>query len=348
MVHALVSELRAWHTRMQPRPLTSIFFGGGTPSLLAPHSVERLLNEAEKLFGFAPDIEITLEANPTSSEAEKFKGFACAGVNRLSIGIQALDDASLKSLGRTHSVTDAYKAINLAQAIFPRYSFDLIYARKHQTLQQWEAELNAAMELKPAHLSLYQLTIEPGTVFAQKTRAGQVFTANDEVADSMYDLTQDMCAAAGLPAYEVSNHARLGQESRHNLSYWHYDEYIGIGPGAHGRTRNESTRMATAAHRSPQTWLNAVEETGMGLETHTTLSLHDQKTEHLMMNLRLFAGIDKHSWSQRYNAPLDDFIHESNKHFYINEGLLFEDAQALRATRQGMRVLTSLTGKLLG
>lgn len=368
MVDALISELRYWHSRITVRPLTSIFFGGGTPSLLAPANVARLVNEAQKLFGFAANIEITLEANPTSSEAEKFKSFAAAGINRLSIGVQSLDDASLKSLGREHSVAEAIKAIGIAQSIFPRHSFDLIYARKNQTLQQWEDELNAALKLAASHLSLYQLTIEPGTVFAQKTNAGQVFTASDEVADSMYNLTQDVCAAAGLPAYEVSNHARPGEESRHNLSYWHYDEYIGIGPGAHGRVRvkNGDCRSASLCERSPhkfnaasehifatntfkppQMWLDKVDAYTIGLEAQDELSLPDQQTEHFMMNMRLFAGIDKRAWQSRYGTSLDTFLNSASKDFYIQQGLLVEDANVLRATQNGMRVLTSLTGKLL-
>ncbi len=347
MVDALLSELRYWHERVVIRPLTSIFFGGGTPSLLAPANVEKLINEANKLFGFAPSIEITLEANPTSSEAEKFKSFARAGINRLSIGVQSLDDASLKSLGREHSVSEAIKAIEMAQAIFKRHSFDLIYARKGQTLQQWEVELTAALKLAAAHLSLYQLTIEPGTVFAQKTNAGQVFTAPDAVADAMYHLTQEICSASGLPAYEVSNHARVGEESRHNLSYWHYDEYIGIGPGAHGRVDIKNRRIATNTFKPPEMWLNKVETYTIGLEAQDELSLRDQQIEHFMMNLRLFAGIDKRAWQQRYNQPLDDFLNKANKNFYVREGLLAEDDAVLRATRSGMTVLTSLTGKLL-
>ncbi len=347
MVDALISELRYWHSRITVRPLTSIFFGGGTPSLLAPANVARLVNEAQKLFGFAANIEITLEANPTSSEAEKFKSFAAAGINRLSIGVQSLDDASLKSLGREHSVAEAIKAIGIAQSIFPRHSFDLIYARKNQTLQQWEDELNAALKLAASHLSLYQLTIEPGTVFAQKTNAGQVFTASDEVADSMYNLTQDVCAAAGLPAYEVSNHARPGEESRHNLSYWHYDEYIGIGPGAHGRVSIAGRHVATNTYKPPQMWLDKVDAYTIGLEAQDELSLSDQQTEHFMMNIRLFAGIDKRAWQSRYGTSLDAFLNSANKDFYIQQGLLVEDANVLRATQNGMRVLTSLTGKLL-
>ncbi|MBY0429142.1 MAG: radical SAM family heme chaperone HemW, partial [Alphaproteobacteria bacterium] len=342
------SEMNYWHGRVDIRPLTSIFFGGGTPSLLAPANVARLLNEANKLFGFSPNIEITLEANPTSSEAEKFKSFAAAGINRLSIGVQSLDDASLKSLGREHNVNEAIKAINIAQAIFPRHSFDLIYARKGQTTAQWEAELNAALKLAAAHLSLYQLTIEPGTVFAQKTNAGQVFTAPDEAADEMYTITQELCAASGLPAYEVSNHARLGEESRHNLSYWHYDEYIGIGAGAHGRVSIRNRHVAAQTYRPPEMWLKAVEAHTIGLEQQNELSLNDQQTEHFMMNMRLFAGIDKRHWQQRYNAPLDTFLNKTNKDFYISEGHLAEDTNALRATKNGMRLLTGLTGKLLG
>jgi oxygen-independent coproporphyrinogen-3 oxidase len=263
-------------------------------------------------------------------------------------------------------VAEATKAIEMAQAIFKRNSFDLIYARKGQSLQQWEAELHHAIKLAASHLSLYQLTIEPGTVFAQKTAIGERFTAQDDVADEMYSLTQDICAAAGLPAYEVSNHARSGEESRHNLSYWHYDEYIGIGAGAHGRVnildkhgdRHSASlcershaaseqKIATSSLRPPEMWMNAVEAKETGLEAQEALSKNDQKTEHLMMNMRLFAGIDKAAWQQRYQEPLDAFLNVANKDFYIAENLLFEDAQTLRATRDGMMKLSSLTAKLL-
>ncbi|MDX1923124.1 MAG: radical SAM family heme chaperone HemW [Alphaproteobacteria bacterium] len=352
MVNALLSEMRYWHERINARPLTSIFFGGGTPSLLAPSNVALLLNEAQKCFGFAADIEITLEANPTSSEAEKFKGFEAAGINRLSIGVQSLNDADLKALGREHSVAEAIGAIEMAQRIFRRHSFDLIYARKNQTLQQWEHELRDALKLAAAHLSLYQLTIEPGTVFAQKTAAGQRFTAQDDVADEMYRLTQDICADAGLPAYEVSNHARRGEESRHNLSYWHYDEYIGIGPGAHGRVRMGRVSIndhyfSTNTLRAPEMWLREVEAKKIGLETQTELSQKDQKTEHLLMNLRLFSGIDKADWQVRYGEPLDAFLNKANKNFYISEHFLIEDDKVLRATPQGMMMLNALTEKLV-
>ncbi len=348
MVNALLSELRYWHAHLKnPRPLTPIFFGGGTPSLLAPSNVALLLNEANKLFGITPTIEITLEANPTSSEAEKFKGFAAAGINRLSIGVQSLNDADLKALGREHSVAEAIGAIEIAQRIFKRHSFDLIYARKGQTLQQWEDELRAALKLAASHLSLYQLTIEPGTVFAQKTAIGQTFTAQDDVADEMYALTQNICADAGLPAYEVSNHAAHGEESRHNLSYWHYDEYIGIGPGAHGRVLVKDDYVSTSTLRPPEQWLREVEAKNIGIEMQEPLSQTDQKTEHFMMNLRLFAGIDKADWQQRYGTPLDTFLNTTTKDFYVNENLLFEDVNVLRATPDGMMKLTSLTGKLL-
>lgn len=347
MVNALLSEMRYWHERVTPRPLTSIFFGGGTPSLLAPSNVALLLNEANKLFGFSPTIEITLEANPTSSEAEKFKGFADAGINRLSIGVQSLNDADLKALGREHTVSEAIGAIEMAQRMFKRHSFDLIYARKGQSLNQWENELRAALKLAAAHLSLYQLTIEPGTVFAQKTAAGHTFTALDDVADEMYALTQSICEDAGLPAYEVSNHARVGEESRHNLSYWHYDEYMGIGPGAHGRVHMNDNYFSTNTLRPPEQWLRDVEAKKVGLESQAELSRNDQKTEHVLMNLRLFNGINKADWQARYAEPLDTFLNTKNKEFYIAENLLAEDTHVLRATKNGMMMLNRLTEKLV-
>jgi oxygen-independent coproporphyrinogen-3 oxidase len=346
-VRALLAEMRFWHEKLGPRTLTSIFFGGGTPSLLPPPEVATLIETATRLWPAAADIEITLEANPTSSEAQKFHDFAAAGVNRLSLGVQSLRDDQLKFLGRQHDVKEAKAAIAMAQAAFPRTSFDLIYARKEQRAADWEVELKEALELAAGHLSLYQLTIEPGTVFAQKTAIGSMFQADDEEAAKMYEITQELCAAAGLPAYEVSNHAAAGQQSNHNLSYWHYDEYAGIGPGAHGRTLLDGQRFATQTLRPPETWLRNVEAGGHGLEVNAALEKAEEKAESFMMNLRLCAGIDKAAWQARHGEALEALLDPAKIKMLATEKLVEDTPQTLRVTQEGMLKLTAITGSLL-
>ncbi len=346
-VRALLAEMRYWRAQTGPRQLASIFFGGGTPSLLPPQGVEQLIRNARDLWQPAPDLEITLEANPTSSEAGKFRDFASAGVNRLSLGVQALDDAELTFLGREHNVAQALAAIEMARATFPRFSFDLIYARKNQTLQGWEAELTRALKLAGTHLSLYQLTIEPGTVFAQKTRVGHVFTAPDELSAEMYERTTQLTAEAGLPMYEVSNYAKPGNECRHNLGYWHYREYVGIGPGAHGRVSVNGAHTATVTHKPPEVWLRQVEEKQNGLSETHTLDDAEQKEEAFLMNLRLARGIDKAEWQQRFAMPLDALLDTNKKTALLNEGLLEETQTHLRVTPDGMLRLNAITGGLL-
>ena len=269
------------------RRLTSIFFGGGTPSLMPPETVAALIGDAERLWGFAPDIEITLEANPSSVEAARFADLAAAGVNRVSLGVQALDDAALAFLGRAHDTREALGALDVAQRHFARTSFDLIYARPDQSEAAWETELARALAFGTGHLSLYQLTIEPGTRFATLAAQGKLAHADPELGAALFEQTRAMTAAAGLPAYEVSNHARRGEESRHNLAYWRYDEYIGIGPGAHGR-RNAT---ATLRHRKPETWLRTVEIRGEGLAEEEALPGATRATEALLMGLRLEEGV---------------------------------------------------------
>ena len=269
------------------RRLTSIFFGGGTPSLMPPATVAALIADAADLWGFAPGIEITLEANPSSVEAARFADLAAAGINRVSLGVQALDDAALAFLGRAHDTNEALGALDIAQRHFDRVSFDLIYARPGQGEAAWQAELDRALAFGTGHLSLYQLTIEPGTRFATLAAQGKLAPVDPDLGADLFELTRATAAAAGLPAYEVSNHARPGEESRHNLAYWRYDEYLGIGPGAHGRRH----ATATLRHRKPETWLRTVEARGEGIVEEEPLSPLTRATEALLMGLRLEEGV---------------------------------------------------------
>lgn len=269
-------------------PLEAVFFGGGTPSLMPPALVAGLIAAAERHWGFADDVEITLEANPSSVEAERFTDLAAAGVNRLSLGIQALDNEALRFLGRAHDVHEGLAALDIAQHQFGRVSFDLIYARPGQTPAAWDVELNRAIGLGTGHLSLYQLTIEPGTRFSTDYR-DRIFTLpNDGLSADLYMMTQDIMVAAGLPAYEISNHARSGEESRHNLNYWRYGSYLGIGPGAHGRRLNNATQR----HKKPENFQSSVTRNDNGLQSEILLSPHDRATEALLMGLRLTEGVD--------------------------------------------------------
>ncbi|MBS0244599.1 MAG: coproporphyrinogen III oxidase, partial [Proteobacteria bacterium] len=270
----------------------SVFFGGGTPSLMQPATVAAIIEAIDKRLGLAPGAEITLEANPGSVEAGRFRGYRSAGVNRVSLGLQALDDAELKRLGRIHTVAEALTALDIAKSTFDRVSFDLIYARPGMTEAKWEAELTRALAMQAGHLSLYQLTIEDGTPYAALHRAGKLIVPEPETADRLYAITQDMCEAAGLPAYEISNHARVGEESRHNLVYWRYGTYLGLGPGAHGRELRADGRWATANERGPETWLAQVMERGCGAVEETLLSREEQADEMLLMGLRLSEGLD--------------------------------------------------------
>lgn len=345
-VGALRREMRFWAEQTEGRSLSSIFFGGGTPSLLSPGAVGTLVQDAARHWSFTPQMETTLEANPTSADAQKFMGFRDAGINRLSLGVQSLDDGTLKKLGRQHTAAEALNALAIAQRVFPRTSFDLIYAHEGQSLLDWEKELQTALTYAQGHVSLYQLTIEPGTVFAREKQGGKEHRAEDEIAGGMYRLTQEITARAGLPAYEVSNHAAPGQECRHNLSYWHYHDYIGIGPGAHGRVRLDGAVIATACLKPPQAWLKAVKEKGAGMEVRTALSLREEQEEHLLMGLRLISGLDHKEWAARYGTALDTFINVEKKSLLIAEKLLVEDKQTLHATHDGLLLLTSLTAAL--
>jgi len=274
------------------RTVTSIFLGGGTPSLMKPETVGGVLDAIGKSWPVARDAEVTLEANPSSVEADRFAGYRAAGVNRVSLGVQALNDGDLKALGRLHSVAEARRAIDIAARTFERFSFDLIYARPAQTPEAWRAELSEALAMMRDHLSLYQLTIEEGTPFAGLHRAGKLAVPDPELADTLFEITQELTDAAGIPAYEISNHARVGAESRHNLTYWRYGDYAGVGPGAHGRLVIDGVRHALMSERQPEAWAASVERQGHGIVEDTTLTSAEEADEMLLMSLRLAEGID--------------------------------------------------------
>ncbi len=302
---AFAVEIAATAARIPGRTVSSIFFGGGTPSLMQPATVGAILDAVARHWPIAADAEVTLEANPTSVEASRFRGYHAAGINRVSLGVQALDDAALKALGRLHSADEALAAVAVARAIFPRYSFDLIYARPDQTPDAWAAELRRAIGQAGEHLSLYQLTVEPDTPFALLYAAGKLAVPDDDTARALYDTTQAVCAAAGLPAYEISNHARPGGECRHNLVYWRAHEYAGIGPGAHGRLDIAGARRATATEKRPESWLMRVEAFGHGVVSEEALTGEQRADEFLLMGLRLAEGIDPARYARLSGRPLD-------------------------------------------
>ena len=304
-VRAIESEIAAAAARTPGRTVSTIFFGGGTPSLMQPQTVEAILNSIGKHWTVAGDAEVSLEANPTSVEATRFRGYRAAGVNRVSLGVQALDDQSLKELGRLHTAQEALDAIAVARSIFERYSFDLIYARPRQTLESWALELNRAIAEAAEHLSLYQLTIEPGTPFFGLHKAGKLIVPDDDLGRDLYDLTQQVCADAGLPAYEVSNHARPGAECRHNLVYWRGHEYAGVGPGAHGRLNIDGRRYATETEKKPEVWLDLVAAQGHGLIVDEKLQPGEVADEFLLMGLRLTEGIDPRRFAALSGRSLD-------------------------------------------
>jgi oxygen-independent coproporphyrinogen-3 oxidase len=340
---ALLSDMEHEAALAGGEPLSSIFFGGGTPSLMPPALVAALLDRAQALWGFAPDIEITLEANPSSVEAAKFAALAQAGVNRVSLGVQALDDETLKFLGRLHGVDEALAALEVAQRHFKRTSFDLIYARPDQTEGAWEAELTRALSFGTDHLSLYQLTIEPGTRFERLVRDGAFAPLEDDPAADLFTLTRAITAAHGLPAYEVSNHARPGQESRHNLTYWRYQDYAGIGPGAHGRRG----QMATTRHKKPENWLNAIATRGEGLQEERPLPIREQAAEAMLMGLRLAEGVDLGALAGRFSLTPADLATPDRVALYRQQGLLKTDGDRITVTQAGMLVLNSLIAELV-
>ncbi len=289
---AFVREIAHMAALAPGRTVTSIFLGGGTPSLMKPETVGGVLDAIGKSWPVARDAEVTLEANPSSVEADRFAGYRAAGVNRVSLGVQALNDRDLKALGRLHSVAEARRAIEIAARTFERFSFDLIYARPAQTPEAWRAELSEALAMMRDHLSLYQLTIEEGTPFAGLHRAGKLAVPDPELADTLFEITQELTDAAGIPAYEISNHARVGAESRHNLTYWRYGDYAGVGPGAHGRLVIDGARHALMSERQPEAWAASVEQQGHGIVEDATLTSAEEADEMLLMSLRLAEGID--------------------------------------------------------
>jgi len=302
---AFAREIETTAARVPGRQVSSIFLGGGTPSLMAPRTVGAILDAIGRHWRVVPDVEVTLEANPTSVEATRFAGYRAAGVNRVSLGVQALDDVSLKALGRLHSAREALDAVAIARRAFDRYSFDLIYARPGQTPAMWADELKLAIAEAAEHLSLYQLTIEEDTPFFGLHAMGKLQTPDEAVARALYDMTQEVCAAHGLPAYEISNHARPGAECRHNLVYWRGEEYAGIGPGAHGRLDINGERQATATDRRPEAWLMRVEANGHGILTDDRLNSVERADEFLLMGLRLAEGIDPERYASLAGRALD-------------------------------------------
>ena len=326
------------------RKISSIFFGGGTPSLMPPATVAALIAEAERLWGLPPDCEITLEANPNSVEVANFAALSGAGVNRVSIGIQALDAETLHFLGRAHSVDEGLRAIGTAQAHFARVSFDLITARPGQSLAEWQAELARALALGTGHLSLYQLTIEPGTRFETLARRGELVLPDEDLSADLFTATAEMMSAAGLPAYEISNHARAGEESRHNLTYWRYGDYIGIGPGAHGRRGG----VATERHRKPENWLSAVAASGHGIKTERTLTPATRATEALLMGLRLAEGIDLARIAALSGIVEADLVDAGAVARLTNLGLVETQGSRLTVRPAGTLVLDAILPEVVG
>ena len=337
---AVLRELSFYAALSPGRHVSSIFFGGGTPSLMHPATAEKVLQAISAHWTVAPDAEITLEANPSSVEAGRFADFRRAGVNRVSLGVQSLHDNQLRFLGRLHNAAEARRAIEIANAHFDRVSFDLIYARPDQTAAEWRAELAQALQLAASHLSLYQLTIEPGTAFYRLEQTGKLRIPEGDAAARLYEVTQEICEAAGLPAYEISNHARRGEEARHNLLYWRYDDYAGIGPGAHGRIGAGAGRLALSAERDPARWATQVESDGNGLASREPLTSLEQAEEMLLMGLRLTEGLSLARLADRTGyRPSPDALR-----LLQQDGVLSHDAAAgfVRATPRGRLVLNSV------
>jgi len=344
---ALLSDLDRQAELTTGRVVGSVFFGGGTPSLMSPETVAELLGRVRSRWPVAADVEITLEANPNSAEAARFRAFAAAGINRLSLGVQALDEAALRALGRMHARSEAVAAIERAREIFPRFSFDLIYARPGQSVTAWEAELDQALMLAGEHLSLYQLTIEPGTAFATLSRRGDLTLPEEDVAVALFETTHDRLAAAGLPAYEISNHARPGAECRHNLVYWRYQDYLGTGPGAHGRLTRCGVKLATQQYRLPEKWLAAVEATGTGTEAAAAIDRNTAIEELLMMGLRLVEGVSRQRLEGIAGRDIETlFGHHLSP--LVEGGFITLDSDRLTATPGGRQRLDAVLAALLG
>ena len=339
---ALATELKWFAAQTPARVVTSIFFGGGTPSLMPPQAVAHVLDTIAALWPVAPDVETTIEANPTSIEAGNFRGYRAAGVNRVSVGVQALNDDDLKALGRQHTAEEALAAFRLAAKIFPRVSFDMIYARPGQTLAQWRHELSVALAEQQGHMSLYQLTIEPGTRFFDLAEKGSLVLPGEDRAADLFDLTQEMTERAGLAAYEVSNHARAGHESRHNLLYWRYGEYAGTGPGAHSRIAEGANRRAIVMEKHPETWRGLVAAQGHGAVEDAPVAPADQASEYLLMGLRVAEGID----TERHATLAGHRFDGARLQNLADLGLIRREGARLAATPAGRRVLNALIAEL--
>jgi putative oxygen-independent coproporphyrinogen III oxidase len=344
---ALLRDLEGAASGSARRPLTSIFFGGGTPSLMAPETVAAIIERAAQLWTVTPDTEITLEANPTSVEAGRLADYRAAGVNRVSLGVQALDDAALRFLGREHSTAEAIRAVETAASLFGRFSFDLMYGRPGQTVASWRAELARALALAGDHLSLYQLTLEPRTAFFRRAQAGEALILDEDGTAALYELTQAVLDDAGLPAYEISNHARPGGECRHNLVYWRYGDYVGVGPGAHGRVTLDGAKTATQRIRSPEGWLEALENGQDVLADRSLLGARERFTEMVMMGLRLAEGVPL----ARIRAECGDdalaWIDRARLNDLIEAGFLDPAPDLLRATVEGRERLDAVLAHLI-
>lgn len=340
---ALLTDLAHEAALTGGRQLSSIFFGGGTPSLMPPSIVADIIATAERHWGFTPDIEITLEANPNSVEAARFADLAAAGINRVSLGLQALDNEALHFLGRAHDVAEGLAALDMAQRVFDRVSFDLIYARPGQSEEDWQGELARALAFGTGHLSLYQLTIEPGTRFATLVAQGKLTPADPDHGATLYELTQAMTGAAGIPAYEISNHARPGQQSRHNLTYWRYGDYAGIGPGAHGRRGG----MATLRHKKPENWMGAVTRNGHGTQSEEPLIPQDRAREALLMGLRLGEGVDLARIAAMAGVASADLVDDRAITQLTGLGLIARTGQRLQVTPPGMLLLDAILPQIV-
>ncbi len=347
---ALVAEIGYWAIRVPQGRVRSVFFGGGTPSLMPLETVGAVLETIAQAWEMEPEAEITLEANPTSSEMTRFEGFRAAGVNRLSLGVQSLRIEALKALGRQHDVGEAKAAMQMARDVFPRFSFDLIYAREGQEIGAWQEELEEALALAGGHLSLYQLTIEPGTNFFHRHASGALSLPEEEASTSMFEHTKERLAAHGMPAYEISNFAKSGQESRHNLAYWQGDAYLGIGPGAHGRPTLAGLRHTSQNIRSPEKWLAAVQAQGHGLEEGQPLALtaREAAEERLLMGLRLKNGIDAARFTAQTGQRIEEAVDAQALDWLRQNDCLILDAQGLRPTARGWPLVNAITAKLLG
>lgn len=341
--HALLCDLDHEAGLTAGASVGSVFFGGGTPSLMPPSLVGAVLEKAAELWGFEPDAEITLEANPSSVEAANFAALATAGINRVSLGLQSLEEEALRMLGRAHSVAESLSALEVAQRHFGRQSIDLIYARPGQTTASWTKELNRALALGTEHISLYQLTIEPRTRFATDVRLGALVPLDDDAAADMFAMTREVTEATGLAAYEISNHARPGCESRHNLAYWRYQDYVGVGPGAHGRRGG----FATERHRKPENYLAAVDRQGHGLSSERPLPVREQVTEALMIGLRLSEGVDLAGLSARFGLPRHDLVDDAKLAFHRQLGFVDLVGSRLTVTEAGMPLLDGLLPEII-